>query len=229
MDTFKDLNSHNKKVTLIEDRKSWNENILITWLSHWKSKRRQNGGAACVATIEWMKNSLRTCTRTCNFSELSLSCFLSLLSPWNGSNGTRKMSKGQSLVVGESLNSCGKLWCCKVAAQFAKPPYWALQSAFTQLLLMLNWKKSFCYLESSSVAMQKKKQTIKGYMDGLSSNPEKKITLKIFTSFLTGCWPSHIRSLFLGYKESLLSPYWCRDRKQWRMHLTVTFGLVSGF
>ena len=175
MDTFKDLNSHNEKVTLKEDRKSWNESILITWLSHWKSKRRQNGGAACVATVEWMKNSLRTCIRTRNFSEFFLSCFLSLLSPWNGSNGTRKMSKGQLLVVGEILNSCRKLWCCKVAAQLAQPPYWALQSAFTQLL-------SSCWTQKRAIATwnqvpslcKRRSKPRTGYMDGLS-NQEKKL------------------------------------------------------
>ena len=67
----------------------------------------------CVRRYGWMNAETqltRTCTRTRNFSELFLSCFLSLLSLWNGSNGTRKMSKGQLLVVGESLNSCGKLY-----------------------------------------------------------------------------------------------------------------------
>ena len=98
VDTLKYLDCHNEKVTLKEDMRSWNNSILIAWLSHWKSKRRQNGGTACVVatfTVEWMKNSLRTCTRTPNFSDFFLSCFLSLLSLWNGSNGTRKMSKVQ--------------------------------------------------------------------------------------------------------------------------------------
>ena len=52
--TFKDLDSHNEKVTIIERRhKSWKKHIDHMTLRV-KSKRRQNGGAACVATVERM-------------------------------------------------------------------------------------------------------------------------------------------------------------------------------
>ena len=35
----------------------------------------------------------------------------------------RKMSKVQFFVVEESLNSCGKLLCCKVVTQFSQSLY----------------------------------------------------------------------------------------------------------
>ena len=136
-----------------------------------KSKRRQNGGDACVAAVEWMKkahfygNVLRHLTLVFFF----LSCFLSLLQGWYGSNSSRKMSKVQLFVVGEMLNSCGKLWCCKVVTQFSQPLYWAL-SAFTVFLLMLNWKKSFLLLgiKFCGHAKEEAKQQPDTWMDFLT-------------------------------------------------------------
>ena len=49
--TFKDLDSHNEKVTIERRHKSWKKHIDHMTLRV-KSKRRQNGGAACVATVE---------------------------------------------------------------------------------------------------------------------------------------------------------------------------------
>ena len=49
--TFKDLDSHNEKVTIERRHKSWKKHIDHMTLRV-KSKRRQNGGAACVATFE---------------------------------------------------------------------------------------------------------------------------------------------------------------------------------
>ena len=49
--TFKDLDSHNAKVTIERRHKSWKKHIDHMTLRI-KSKRRQNGGAACVATVE---------------------------------------------------------------------------------------------------------------------------------------------------------------------------------
>ena len=49
--TFKDLDSHNEKVTIERRHKSWKRHIDHMTLRV-KSKRRQNGGAACVATVE---------------------------------------------------------------------------------------------------------------------------------------------------------------------------------
>ena len=49
--TLKDLDSHNEKVTIERRRKSWKKHIDYMTLRI-KSKRRQNGGAACVATVE---------------------------------------------------------------------------------------------------------------------------------------------------------------------------------
>ena len=46
--TFKDLDSHNGKVTIERRHKSWKKHIDHMTLRV-KSKRRQNGGAACVA------------------------------------------------------------------------------------------------------------------------------------------------------------------------------------
>ena len=53
MPTFKDLDSHNEKVTLQlkQDTKSWKKDTDHMTLRV-KSKRRQNGGDACVATDE---------------------------------------------------------------------------------------------------------------------------------------------------------------------------------
>ena len=51
--TFKDLDSHNEKVTIERRHKSWKKHIDHMTLRI-KSKRRQNGGAACVATVQWM-------------------------------------------------------------------------------------------------------------------------------------------------------------------------------
>ena len=51
MPTFKDLDSHNEKVTIERRHKSWKKHIDHMTLRV-KSKRRQNGGAACVATVE---------------------------------------------------------------------------------------------------------------------------------------------------------------------------------
>ena len=48
--TFKDLDSHNEKVTIERRHKSWKKLYHMTLRV--KSKRRQNGGAACVATVE---------------------------------------------------------------------------------------------------------------------------------------------------------------------------------
>ena len=114
MDTFKDL------VTLKEDRKTWNKSILITWLSHGKSKRRQNGGAACVATVEWMqKNSLRGHV----LGHVTLANFFSAAFCHFCHHEKVQMVPEKCLKISylllESLNSCGKLWCCKVAVQFA--------------------------------------------------------------------------------------------------------------
>ena len=47
--TFKDLDSHNEKVTIERRHKSWKKHIDHMTL-RLRSKRRQNGGAACVAT-----------------------------------------------------------------------------------------------------------------------------------------------------------------------------------
>ena len=52
--TFKDLDSHNEKVTIERRHKSLKKHIDHMTLRV-KSKRRQNGGAACVAAVEWMK------------------------------------------------------------------------------------------------------------------------------------------------------------------------------
>ena len=49
--TFKDLDSHNEKVTIERRHKSWKKHIDHMTLRV-KSKRRQNGGAACVATVQ---------------------------------------------------------------------------------------------------------------------------------------------------------------------------------
>ena len=49
--TFKDLDSHNENVTIERRHKSWKKHIDHMTLRV-KSKRRQNGGAACVATFE---------------------------------------------------------------------------------------------------------------------------------------------------------------------------------
>ena len=49
--TFKDLDSHNEKATIERRHKSWKKHIDHMTLRV-KSKRRQNGGAACVATVE---------------------------------------------------------------------------------------------------------------------------------------------------------------------------------
>ena len=54
--TFKDLDSHNEKVTIERRHKNWKKHIDHMTLRV-KSKRRQNGGAACVATVEWMKKA----------------------------------------------------------------------------------------------------------------------------------------------------------------------------
>ena len=143
---FLKLGAVSKRYQLTEDTESWKKHIDHMTLTV-ESKRRQSGGAACVATVEWMKKAytLRICTQTRNFSDFFISCFLSLLPVWYGSNSSRKMSKVQLFVVGEMLNSCGKLWYCKVVTQFLQPPYCAL-SAFIVFLLMLNWKKSFFLL-----------------------------------------------------------------------------------
>ena len=47
----KDLDSHNEKVTIERRHKSWKKHIDHMTLRV-KSKRHQNGGAACVATVE---------------------------------------------------------------------------------------------------------------------------------------------------------------------------------
>ena len=49
--TFKDLDSHNEKVTIARRHKSWKKHIDHMTLRV-KLKRRQNGGAACVAAVE---------------------------------------------------------------------------------------------------------------------------------------------------------------------------------
>ena len=49
--TFKDLGSHNEKVKIERRHKSWKKHINHMTLRV-KSKRRQNGDAACVATVE---------------------------------------------------------------------------------------------------------------------------------------------------------------------------------
>ena len=49
--TFKDLVSHNEKVIIERRHKSWKKHI-DHMTPRVKSKRRQNGGAACVATVE---------------------------------------------------------------------------------------------------------------------------------------------------------------------------------
>ena len=49
--TFKNLDPHNEKVTIERRRGKLDKSILITTLTV-KSKRRQNGGVACVATVE---------------------------------------------------------------------------------------------------------------------------------------------------------------------------------
>ena len=51
--TFKDLDSHNEKVTIGRRHKSLKKHIDHMTLRV-KSKRRQNGGATCVATVERM-------------------------------------------------------------------------------------------------------------------------------------------------------------------------------
>ena len=161
-----------------------------------KSKRRQNGGATCVATVEWMKKAytLRICTQTrkysFNLSAFFLSCFprhfclydMVQIVPEN------MMSKVQLFVVGESLKSCGKLWCCKVVTQFSQPPFWTL-SAFTFFLLMLNWMKSVLLLgiKFRGHAKEEAKQQPATWMDFLT----RKKTLKITAS--------HIRKTAAGF------------------------------
>ena len=54
--TFKDLDSHNKKGNNWKKTQKWKKHIDHMTLRV-KSKRRQNGGAACVATVEWMKKA----------------------------------------------------------------------------------------------------------------------------------------------------------------------------
>ena len=49
--TIKDLDSHNEKVTIERRHQSCKKHIDHMTLRV-KSKRRQNGGAACVATVE---------------------------------------------------------------------------------------------------------------------------------------------------------------------------------
>ena len=49
--TFKDLDSHDEKVTIERRRKCWKKHI-DHMTPRVKSKRRQNGGAACVAKVE---------------------------------------------------------------------------------------------------------------------------------------------------------------------------------
>ena len=50
--TFKELDSHKEKVTIERRRKSWNKRPIDHMTLTVKSKRRQNGAAACVATVE---------------------------------------------------------------------------------------------------------------------------------------------------------------------------------
>ena len=132
-----------------------------------------------------------------------LSCFLSLLPVWYGSNSSRKMSKIQLFVVGESLNSCEKLWWCKVVTQFSQPPYWAL-SAFTVFLLMLNWKKSFLMLgiKFRGHAKEEAKQQPATWMN---FQTRKKITIKNYISF------SHFVKPQPAINKAF---YWCRDKKK---------------
>ena len=47
--TFKELDSHREKVTI---ERSWNRRPIDHMTLTVKSKRRQNGGAACVATVK---------------------------------------------------------------------------------------------------------------------------------------------------------------------------------
>ena len=49
--TFKDLDSHNEKITIERRHKSWKKHIDHMTLRV-KSKRRQNGVAACVVPVE---------------------------------------------------------------------------------------------------------------------------------------------------------------------------------
>ena len=49
--TFKDLDSHNEKVRIERGHRSWKKHIDHMTLRV-KSKRRQNGGAPCVAADE---------------------------------------------------------------------------------------------------------------------------------------------------------------------------------
>ena len=49
--TCRDLDSHNEKVTIQRRHKSWKKHIDHMTLRV-KSKRRQNGGAVCVAAVE---------------------------------------------------------------------------------------------------------------------------------------------------------------------------------
>ena len=50
--SFKELDSHRVKVTIERRRESWNKRPIDHMTLTVKSKRRQNGGAACVATVE---------------------------------------------------------------------------------------------------------------------------------------------------------------------------------
>ena len=145
------------------------------------SERRQSGGSACVATVEWMKKAytLRICTQIrkdfFNLSEFFLSCF-----PCHfGQYDMVQIVPDKLFVVGESLNSCGKLWRCKVVTQFLQRPYWTLY-AFTVSLLMLNWKKTFLLLaiKFRGHAKEEAKQQPATWMDFLT---RKKNTLKNYT------------------------------------------------
>ena len=49
--TFKDLDSHNEKITIERRHKSWKKHIDHMTLRV-KSKRRQNGVTACVVPVE---------------------------------------------------------------------------------------------------------------------------------------------------------------------------------
>ena len=62
--TFKDLDSHNEKITIERRHKSWKKHIDHMTLRV-KSKRRQNGVAACVVYgLETVVSVLFTNTRT---------------------------------------------------------------------------------------------------------------------------------------------------------------------